>query len=522
MNEDNRKRVYDVLKSQTGYLDSYEDFNKAFDASEDNRKKVYDVLKEQTGYLDSYEDFTKGMVSSNIDSGEGSVARQVINEYDASVARENENRTPDNTSRQISEETKRQIIANKPDMFKRDTRSLLDKGAGIRVGVAQPPSGQENWQELFNRLNADISQRADYVYGRNGTYIAKKNTSNQLDSILSDVDTMEQGLREKAESRRGAHNGYAYATPEEARENNLLRSARSLLEDAKSIVEETGKKEHTNFISGLFRGMRDNLSIDDITFGIADAVNEGNLNKALQKYDRGEQLTEAEEKLLEASAVNLAVQNYFGSDLGAGYKAGQMTAASLPFMLEFAVNPVARSGNAIAKGLLKFGMNRFGRAGSFASRVVGSTGAALGMTATTGTPQVAANTMERLNENYEYYLDGNGDLQFEKTGNAGTGEALGKSIASTALTNQSEMVLNAFRVFRPYLRRINELVPGSVNTFMKSVRNSRPGQLYREIKNNPTIRELVQRTQFQGYPQEYLEEVYNNLASVPLGDMTKE
>ena len=34
MNEDNRKRVYDVLKEQTGYLDSYEDFNKAFDASE--------------------------------------------------------------------------------------------------------------------------------------------------------------------------------------------------------------------------------------------------------------------------------------------------------------------------------------------------------------------------------------------------------------------------------------------------------------------------------------------------------
>lgn len=77
MNEDNRKRVYDVLKEQTGYLDSYEDFNKAFDASEDNRKRVYDVLKNQTGYLDSYEDFTKGMSASVT-----SVAQQVIDEYD--------------------------------------------------------------------------------------------------------------------------------------------------------------------------------------------------------------------------------------------------------------------------------------------------------------------------------------------------------------------------------------------------------------------------------------------------------
>ena len=522
LNKETREWLYKSL-SDNGYdLGTYEDFDRHAD-DEDTRKWLYDAGVNSGLELGSYEDFAKGMTSSNTanhNRGEGSVARQVINEYDSSVAKENETRTPDNASRQISEETKRQIIANKPGMFRRDTRSLLDKGAGVRAGVAQTPPGQENWQEQSDRLNEDIIQRAGYVYGQNGTYIAKRNASSQLDSILTDVDTMEKGLREKAESRRGAHNGYAYATPEEARENNLLRSARSLLDDAKNVVEEAGKKGRTNFVSGLFRGMRDNLSIDDITLGIADAVNEGNLNKALQKYDRGETLTEAEEKLLEASAVHLAVQNYFGSSLGAGYKAGQTTAASLPFMLEFAVNPVARSGNAIAKGLLKFGMNRFGRAGSFASRVAGSTGAALGMTATTGTPQVAANTMERLNENYEYYIDGNGDLQLEKTGTAGTGEALGKSIASTALTNQSEMVLNAFRVFRPYLRRMNELMPGSVNTFMASVKNSRPGQLYREIKNNPTMRELARRTQFQGFPQEYMEEVYNNLASVPLGDMT--
>ncbi len=518
MNKETREWLYKSLSDKGYNLGTYEDFDRHAD-DEDTRKWLYDAGVKSGLELGSYNDFSKGMTSSN---GEGTVARQVINEYDASAAKENSSRTSGDASRQVGEETKQQIIANKPDYFKRDTRSLLDKGAGVRAGIAQSPSAQVGWQEQFDRLNADINQRVGYVYGQNGTYIAKKNTSNQLDSILSDVDTMEKGLREKAEGRRGAHNGYAYATPEEAKENNLLRSARSLLEDAKSIVEEAGKKGRTNAISGLFRGMRDNLSIDDITFGIADAVNEGNLNKALQKYDRGEQLTEAEEKLLEASAVNLAVQNYFGSDLGAGYKAGQVTAASLPFMLEFAVNPIARSGNAIAKGLLKFGMNRFGRAGSFASRVAGSTGAALGMTATTGLPQVAANTMERLNENYEYYLDGNGDLQFEKAGNTNSGEAFGKSIASTALTNQSEMVLNAFRVFRPYLRRMNELMPGSVNTFIKSVKNSRPGQLYREIKNNPTIRELARRTQFQGFPQEYLEEVYNNLASVPLGDMTME
>ena len=350
----------------------------------------------------------------------------------------------------------------------------------------------------------------------------KETTSRQLQDITHEVESLENTLRDKAESRRGAYGGYAYATPEEARENNLLRSAKKLIEQSQEIVDEAGKKGRTNVMSSTLRGVRDNLDIDAITLGIADAVNANNLHQALEKYERGEALTDAEQKLLEASAVNMAVQTYYGSDLGKGYKAGQTTAVSLPFMLEFAVNPISGSSNAIAKSLLKFGLRRFGRAGSFAARVAGSTGAALGMTATTGVPRVSANTLERLNQNYDYYLDENGDLQVQKTGDVGVGEALGKSIASTALENQSEMVLNAFRVFRPYLKGVESALPGGVNSFMQMVKKSRAGQLYKELKNNPTLRELLKRTQFQGLPQEYLEEVYNNFANIPLGDMTLE
>ena len=369
-----------------------------------------------------------------------------------------------------------------------------------------------------NRINDELQE------------LNKKNTARQLDELSAEVDKELERLP-KATLPETASAGDIMQQAVNPFNNMLnnrrdldesvpLYVARNMLDEARRVVEESKKEDG---IGRFGRSLRDNTDTFSLmTLGMFNGDNEKLLNNVLRKYEKGEKLTSGEEKLLEASAVNLAVQAYYGSKLGRWYNAGQTTAASVPFMLEFAINPIAHSGNAIAKSLLKFGLRRFGRAGSFAAHVGGATGAALGMTGTTGAPRVASNAMERLNQNYEYYLDEDDNLHVQKTGDVGAGEAWGKSIASTALENQSEMILNAFSVFRPYLRQINDALPGGVNAFMQRIKNSRPGQLYREIKNNPTMREMMRRTQIQGFPQEYLEEVYNNFASIPLGDMTFE
>ena len=369
-----------------------------------------------------------------------------------------------------------------------------------------------------NRINDELQE------------LNKKNTARQLDELSAEVDKELERLP-KATLPETASAGDVMQQAVNPFNNMLnnrrdldesvpLYVARNMLNEARRVVEESKKEDG---IGRFGRSLRDNTDTFSLmTLGMFNGDNEKLLNNALRKYEKGEKLTSGEEKLLEASAVNLAVQAYYGSKLGRWYNAGQTTAASVPFMLEFAINPIAHSGNAIAKSLLKFGLRRFGRAGSFAAHVGGATGAALGMTGTTGAPRVASNAMERLNQNYEYYLDEDDNLHVQKTGDVGAGEAWGKSIASTALENQSEMILNAFSVFRPYLRQINDALPGGVNAFMQRIKNSRPGQLYREIKNNPTMREMMRRTQIQGFPQEYLEEVYNNFANIPLGDMTFE
>lgn len=100
-------------------------------------------------------------------------------------------------------------------------------------------------------------------------------------------------------------------------------------------------------------------------------------------------------------------------------------------MLEFAVNPISRSGNTIARNLLEYGLKRFGRssaqtakkgalnalgrgitsdAGKFAGRFIGDTVAAAGMTATTSLPRVMSGAVERMNDNYTYDVDEMGNL----------------------------------------------------------------------------------------------------------------
>ena len=383
--------------------------------------------------------------------------------------------------------------------------------------------------------------------------VAKNDTSKKVKDLTGEVDNLLEKqhkiLRSKGPSSGNAmgalmgSTAYNQSTAKERQELGALEASQRLLEQSQEIIEEAGKKDSTNFFAGLGRGFRDNMDIENFTFGLSEMADSKYLNRALEKAEKGEKLTPAEEKLLEASVVNMATYGYFSSDLGRGYGAGSTTAVSLPFMLEFIANPISGSGNAIAKGLLKFGLKKFGRAsaqtagkgalnafgrgitsnaGKFAGRLVGDATAALGMEGTTGLGRVAAGTLDRLNENYDYSLDDNGKLQVQKTGDTSIGGAFARSAASKFFENQSEMVFNAFRGWSPFMKAVDRVLPGRVGEFMNRIKNSKPGQLYRELKNNPTFKEIVERAQFHGQGEEYLEEVYNNLANVAMGEMTME
>lgn len=158
------------------------------------------------------------------------------------------------------------------------------------------------------------------------------------------------------------------------------------------------------------------------------------------------------------------------------------------------------------------------------ARLAGDALAAAGMEGTTGLARVTAGAQDRMMGNILFDVDKDGNLTYGgREGGMDMGKAIGKSIASTFLENQSEMIFNAFKgLGKGIWKNVEETVPGGASEFMKYITNSRAGKLYREIKDNPTFKEAAKKAQFHGLPEEYMEEVYNNLANVPLGEMTLE
>lgn len=416
------------------------------------------------------------------------------------------------------------------DALNRQVNELFQRQYGERIYNDMMPYEEAYQQELFDRYGYRINDEL--------RALGKKDTKEQVAELASGVDKLLDEKHSELKLRSGSGNNafnalmgstaYNRATGKQRRDIGALESARRLLEESQEIIKEAGRKGNTSFVGGLARGAADNFDPEKWAFGLADMADSAYFLNALNKADKGEALTEPEEKLLEASVINMATQAYFSSDLGRGYKAGRVTAESLPFMLEFIANPISSSGSAIAKSLLKFGTKRFGGAAvnkgvsKFAARLLGDSAAAAGMLATTGIPRVVSGTLERLGNNYDYKLDEEGNLKVNKVGGVGAGEALARSFGSTYFENQSEMVFNAFKLWNPFMKAAEKALPGGVNEFMQRMINSKPARLYKELRDDPVFKEIARRAQFHGLPEEYMEEVYNNFANVAMGEMSAE
>lgn len=400
----------------------------------------------------------------------------------------------------------------------------------------------ESYQDVYNK---EITSRYGTDMKRDLAGFVKKSVGSHLSTLTNEVnkdldDIEEKITKQKKILRNDSGNAMVNArmnTREDPTlaqyrgERTYLEGAKDLIDESNNIIEEAGKKGKTNFFSGLARGFADTaFDPKQWTLGISDMIGGIRLKNVVEKADKGEKLSPSEEKLLDAAVTNMAVNAYYSSDLGRGYKAGQTTGASIPFMLEFAINPISAAGEGIAKSILKYGMKKFGASAmkkgmsKMGARLAGDALAAAGMEGTTGLARVTAGAQDRMMGNILFDVDKDGNLTYEgREGGMDMGKAIGKSIASTFLENQSEMIFNAFKgLGKGIWKNVEETVPGGASEFMKYITNSRAGKLYREIKDNPTFKEAAKKAQFHGLPEEYMEEVYNNLANVPLGEMTLE
>lgn len=319
-------------------------------------------------------------------------------------------------------------------------------------------------------------------------------------------------------------------------EVNNLEAAKNAMTNARELIKEADKSVNEGnfggFVKGSLRGFGDKLfDVRTWDMGASDSKDNVALYNALKKFDKGEKLTESEQMLLDAKSVELATNAYFGSYIGRGYKAGMVTAQSLPFMIEMAVNPASATGTSVQSRLAKYALDRFSKKGAsraatilgtkaagMVGRAVGDAAGAAIMAGTTGAMRVAGDAVDRINGSVETDVDENGRTIFagHKKGES-TGKAIAKAFTSNAIENHSEML---GEYFEPALGRLtklgksgmNKIGLGKVTKFIDEVHATDAAKL---------IDDFQEHTKWNGTIGEYAEEVVGNIENAILvGDST--
>ena len=532
MSADTRKKIYDILKNKTGFMDSYEDFDNDITTSEDARKKVYEVLRDKTGFNDTYENFVSGI--------SGEVQRESaippVKEESGNVVT-----TVQSPSYPQRAETKERILNNIPDYFQSKGTNLSTLPLPHNTMSAEKPADIPGRIVQDEQQRIQLAERAandPYMKQQELEHVFKPKNQEQIDSVRHLINSArQQRVKERQQRVKSAGGGgifstmsQAYLAGEQNDADKQLEYASTVIEQAQNITNEAKKKGNTNFFSGFARGFKD-APLDGWAMGLQDLKNYSAAKKVMDKVDRGEELSPSEDALMQALVTNAATQMYYSGDLGRGYKAGGVTAESLPFMLDMiaGMGTIQAVTKPASKALVKYATEKaakmgLGRATTGLAKGAARTAAGLGdvaaHTATFGGARVAADYQRRGLGDVQVSPEQDGTVSYAGRDNVQTGaEAIGKSVVSTAAETGSELLGEYFAPMLGWIgkvtgaNRLGKIIPASVGKAYSSIINSNGFKQVQEIARRAKIADPI---------GEYGEEVVNNLVSTAIEDMTPE
>ena len=405
-------------------------------------------------------------------------------------------------------------------------------------------------------MNLSPEEREAFVKREHIKTFFNEETSNRM-----------QGIRERALEEKGR--GIAKNAMSPMGYNNSAEAAMDrMVQDAGNVGTQTLKaldkaeeikqayKSHQldeNFFAGAYKGMKDGLTDIDNWTGLYMVGEMTNLYDIAEKMEKGEELTQTEEDFLDAQAYKLAVEAALADDLGWGYGSGNVTGASVPFMLQMLASPLSgASGKAIDKGFAAVGrraIDKFGKGilkklltkapvKKVAKGLVGTVGKGIGQTILFGSDRVAAGTMERHLGNEMVAERANEEFNAGVQAKAGEdlGTALFKAGVSASMENISEFAGGAFiddftkMVGKKISKEFMDAMGGSVGRRMaNAAARQNANKVFRAIANNKWGQHAVNLSksvqngmEWDGLLNEYLEEVLNNASNVMIGDMSME
>lgn len=531
--EDNKTRVlYDRL-TQDGYdIGDFDSFSKNVQ-DETKRKSLYETITNDGYDVGDFDSFSSKLVAR-------SQKEPVTNVRTQNVQPEQPQVQPVQDMPSYDPKTQGYILDNVPDMFRSKGNNLATRP------LPQQNLFENNPSDLVRKIGIDQQQRVEQAQkSANDPYMKEQNlelfkrqNQEQINSVNELINAARQERAKERQQRvRSVGDGgifsttsQAYLAGEQNDTDKQLEYASTLMEQAQNITNEAKKKGNTNFFAGFARGFKDAL-LDGWAMGLQDLKNYSAAKKVMDKVDKGEELTPSEDALMQALVTNAATQMYYSGDLGRGYKAGGVTAESLPFMLDMisGMGAVQALTKPASKAIVKYAADKAAQMGlgrattglaKGAARTVAGLGDVAAHTATFGNARVAADYQRRGLGDVQVKPNADGTVSYDGRENVQTGaEALGKSIISTAAETGSELLGEYFAPMLGYIGRVTgankvgKIIPASVGKAFKDVVNS---QGFREMQ------EIARRAKISDPLGEYAEEVANNLVSTAIGDMTPE
>lgn len=531
--EDNKTRVlYDRL-TQDGYdIGDFDSFSKNVQ-DEAKRKSLYETITNDGYDVGDFDSFSSKLVARSQEEPVTNVTTQNVQPEKPQVQ-------PVQDMPSYDPKTQGYILDNVPDMFRSKGNNLATRP------LPQQDLFENNPSDLVRKIGIDQQQRVEQAHkSANDPYMKEQNlelfkrqNQEQINSVNELINAARQERAKERQQRvRSVGDGgifstmsQAYLAGEQNDTDKQLEYASTLMEQAQNITNEAKKKGNTNFFAGFARGFKD-APLDGWAMGLQDLKNYSAAKKVMDKVDKGEELTPSEDALMQALVTNAATQMYYAGDLGRGYKAGGVTAESLPFRLDMiaGMGAVQALTKPASKAIVKYAADKAAQMGlgrattglaKGAARTVAGLGDVAAHTATFGSARVAADYQRRGLGDVQVKPNADGTVSYDGRENVQTGaEALGKSIISTAAETGSELLGEYFAPMLGYIGRVTgankvgKIIPASVGKAFKDVVNS---QGFREMQ------EIARRAKISDPLGEYAEEVANNLVSTAIGDMTPE
>lgn len=427
-------------------------------------------------------------------------------------------------------------------------RQIADLQQQVNNGTVTQQQAQQEAQRIADNTNAvyenEMQLAQDYFFRQmtdaNADYLSQqarllgqKATNQTISDInariaphIRQLETERQQAMQRASQSVQAQGGMYGAIgasmsantaykPEKDQELALYHQSQQFLADAAKISDAAQKGE--GFWKGLGKSLGD---IDTWDFGISQLTRSANLKDIVEKYERGEQLTDAEKGLMDSAVAYMSACAYNSDKINRRYKMGQTTGESIPFMLQFMVMPIGAIKDKVAKGVLGYGIEQFGgKAAQAAGKAVAKYGAktafkeagtallgnlaAAGVqTAAFGVPKIAEGAISRMTGDIQPTLDEQGNITYGGRQNQqSTAGAIWNSTVDMYAENLSEMILTSLDPLKAFA--------GTTKLF-QGLKSSQIAQVLGKL-NEGVIGKVRDRAQFRNYLEEVSEEYVGNL-----------